>query len=166
MPSAPVSLYVRTFHKMPILGKVEGTLAACMLVGFHLSSVMGTQRLMLHGHFSCCRRHSSPFIPSSLFILLLFVFFQAEEKLVKRCLFWEKNKEVFSGIVKKKKMQLTTKIHFKKIYRGSIEVFPPPPKAKLMKTAGDCNLENWESKMNKTSCFLLLSQPAGDRGGG
>lgn len=35
-----------------------------------------------------------------------------------------------------------------------------------METAGDYNLENRETKINKTSCFPLLSQPAGNKVGG
>lgn len=53
MLSAAVSLYLVTFCKMLlILGKVEGTLAVCLLVGFHLSPVVDTQGLTLHGHIS------------------------------------------------------------------------------------------------------------------
>lgn len=73
--SAMVSLHLGTSHKMLLnWGKAAGTLAVCLLVGFHLSPVMETPGLTLHSHIACCRQYSPPFTPILVFCLCFFSF--------------------------------------------------------------------------------------------
>lgn len=115
MLSATVSLHLVTFCKMLlILGKLEGTLAVCLLVGFHLSPVIDMQGLTLHSHISCCRHHSSPLAHNPLFsFCFCFFTFRLRRSYLRDVCFGKRRKMTTLELLKKNAMQVSTKSRFK-----------------------------------------------------
>lgn len=116
--SAMVSLHLGTSRKMLLNWvKVAGTLAVCLLVGFHLSPAI-----------ACCRHHSPPFAPGPMFLFCFCFFsFGLRRSWVRNVYFGKrrkkKKKEDYSGIVKKNATQVSTKSHFKESWRALYRSF-------------------------------------------
>lgn len=101
--SAMVSLHLGTSCKMLLNWvKVAGTLAVCLLVGFHLSPAMETPGLTLHSHIACCRHHSPPFAPGPMFLFCFCFFsFGLRRSWVRNVYFGKRRKKTTLELLKK-----------------------------------------------------------------